>query len=99
MICLKGLLKDKQFKTYLIHTFLRETRRERILDNRNKALKIAEKQKAILEKTKLFDKQREEEKLKKFGCPIKSAERKFFESIEQTMKDRESKNAELSLHL
>jgi hypothetical protein len=73
----------------------RETRRERILDNRNKAIKIKEKQRAILEKSKEFEKIREEEKLKKFGCPIQRAEKRFFESIEQTMKEREARNAEL----
>ena len=75
--------------------FNRETRRERILDNRNKAIKIKEKQRAIFEKTKEFEKIREEEKLKKFGCPIQRAEKRFFESIEQTMKERGARNAEL----
>ena len=72
----------------------RGTRREIILDNCNKAIKIKEKQRAILEKTKEFEKIQEDEKLKKLGCPIQKAEKRSYESIAQTMKEREARNAE-----
>ena len=54
-----------------------------------------EKQKIILEKSKEFERQRAEEKFRRDGCPIKRAEKKFFESLKNTMKEREEKNAEV----
>ena len=91
-ICLKGLWF---YLNLIFKIFDRETRRERILDNRTKSIKIKEKQKIILEKSKEFERQRREEKLRREGCPVQRAEKKFFDSLRQTMKDREAKNAEV----
>ena len=79
---------------------LRETRRERILFNRDKAIKVAEKQKAMAAKTREFEKKQQEELLLKQGCPIKKAEKAFFEHIakvkaERTEREKELRNATL----
>ena len=86
--------------TVTMLTCVRETRRERILFNRDKALKVAEKQKAMLAKTKEFEKKQQEELLLKQGCPIKRAEKAFFEHIakvkaERTEREKELRNATL----
>ena len=73
---------------------LRETRRERILDNRNKAILVAQKQKGIIERAKEMEKKAEEEKILKYGCPKKKAEDKFYEVIAKIKKEREAKAAE-----
>ena len=80
--------------------FLRETRRERILFNREKAIKVAEKQKAMAAKTREFERKQQEELLIKQGCPIKKAEKAFFEHIakvtaERVEREKELKNASL----
>ena len=66
----------------------RETRRERILFNRDKAIKVAEKQKAMIAKTKEFEKIQQEELLAKKGCPIKRAEKLFFDHIAKITAER-----------
>ena len=78
----------------------RETRRERILFNREKALKVAEKQKAMAAKTREFERKQQEELLIKNGCPIKKAEKQFFEHIakitaERVEREKELRNASL----
>ena len=65
------------------------------MDNRNKAIKAKEKQKIHLERLTLLEKQRKEEKIKVLGCPIKSAEKKFFESLERSRSKREAIDREL----
>ena len=80
--------------------FFRETRRERILFNREKAIKVAEKQKAMAAKTREFERKQQEELLIKQGCPIKKAEKAFFEHIakvtaERVEREKELKNASL----
>ena len=85
VICLKGRFHiiDKS------HDFLRETRRERILENRTKAIKVAEKQAALVAKRKEGENKQNE--LSQKGCPIAKAEKAFYESIERTKKERDSK--------
>ena len=68
-----------------------ETKRERILENRQKALKIAEKQAELAIKRKEGEKRLEEERLKKYGCPIQKAEIAFFDTINKMKKERERK--------
>ena len=75
--------------------FDRETRRERILFNREKALKVAEKQKAMAAKTREFERKQQEEFLLKNGCPIKRAERQFFEHIAKVTAERVERENEL----
>ena len=73
----------------------RETRRERILFNREKAIKVAEKQKAMAAKTKEFERKQQEELLLKQGCPIKKAEIAFFEHIARITEERVERAKEL----
>ena len=68
--------------------FDRETRRERILFNRDKAIKVAEKQKIMAAKTREFERKQQEELLLKQGCPIKKAEKAFFEHIAKVTAER-----------
>ena len=75
--------------------FDRETRRERILFNREKAIKVAEKQKAMAAKTREFERKQQEELLLKQGCPIKKAEKIFFEHIERITAERVEREKEL----
>ena len=56
--------------------------------NRDKAIKVAEKQKAMLAKTREFEKKQQEELLLKQGCPIKRAEKVFFEHIAKVKAER-----------
>ena len=64
--------------------------------NREKALKVAEKQKALVEKMKEFEKLQQEELLKKQGCPLKKAEKMFHESIERVTRERTEKYKEIA---
>ena len=73
----------------------RETRRERILFNREKALKVAEKQKAMAAKTREFERKQQEEFLLKNGCPIQRAEKSFFEHIAKVTSERVEREKEL----
>ena len=70
----------------------RETRRERILENRAKAIKVAEKQAALVSKRKEGENKAEEEKLLKDGCPIAKAEKAFFDNINRRRMERECKS-------
>ena len=63
------------------------------MENRNKALKAAEKQAALLSKRKEGENKAEEERLLKQGCPIAKAEKAFFDSLNRTRKERESKSS------
>ena len=72
----------------------RETRRERILDNRAKAMLVAEKQKSITEKREEEKKKNEEEMLAAHGCPKLKAEKNFYETIARIKKEREAKTVE-----
>jgi len=66
----------------------RELRRERILFNREKAIKVAQKQKELQARFKELEKQ-EQEKLKaEKGCPIKRAEKMFYEHIARSLKKK-----------
>ena len=73
---------------------VRETRRERILDNRSRALQVARRQQANLEKARIMERKSEEEKLAKYGCPKKKAEHSFYETIAKIKRDREARAAE-----
>ena len=42
-----------------------------------------------LERNKEYEKQRDEERLRKFGCPIMRAERNFFTTVSQLRRERE----------
>ena len=75
--------------------FDRETRRERILFNRDKAIKVAEKQKIMAAKTREFERKQQEELLLKQGCPIKKAEKAFFEHIAKVTAERVEREKEL----
>ena len=41
------------------------------------------------ERNREYEKQREEERLRKFGCPIMRAERNFFTTVSQLRRERE----------
>ena len=77
----------------------RETRRERILYNREKAIKVAIKQKAMAARTKEFERIQKEELLKKSGCPIKRAEKIFFEHIARRTAERTERYSDLKTFL
>ena len=66
----------------------RETRRERILENLKKSLKIREKQLAMVEKVKELEKQKLEAHYRQHGHPIKIAEKKYFETVEKMKHER-----------
>ena len=78
---------------YLVHEctcfICRETRRERILENKSKAIKAAERQAALIAKRRESEKKKDEERLLQNGCPIKKAEKAFFDSLENTRRERE----------
>ena len=61
-------LCSKLDRTNANDMFDRETRRERILFNRDKAIKVLEKQKAMAQKTREFEKKQAEELLRKKGA-------------------------------
>ena len=65
-------LCSKLDRTNANDMFDRETRRERILFNRDKAIKVLEKQKAMAQKTREFEKKQAEELLRKKGAPSTS---------------------------
>ena len=67
----------------------RETKRERILENRTKAIKVAEKQAALLAKRKKEEMMNAQQEVSKENCLIAKAEKIFFESIERTKKNRQ----------
>jgi hypothetical protein len=66
----------------------------RILYNREKAIKVASKQKAMAAKTKECERILQEE-LKKNGCPIKKAEQLFYDHIARKTADRTEKEKDL----
>ena len=70
---------------------IRETRRERVLFNREKAIKAAEKQKKIQEKIKELERKEIEEQIRLNGCPVKNAENCFYEHLRKTKEAREEK--------
>ena len=70
---------------------VRETKRERILENRTKAMKVAEKQKLLLAKRREGEKKNAEDELSKNDCPVARAEKAFFKSLERTKEERESR--------
>ena len=76
--------------------FPRETRRERVLFNRDKAVKVAEKQKKIHEKVKELEKKEMEDLIKKNGCPIKRAEKNFFDHLNKMTEERKEKYKRLN---
>ena len=43
----------------------------------------------VPERNREYEKQREEERLRKFGCPIMRAERNFFETVSRLRRERE----------
>ena len=43
----------------------------------------------LSERNREYEKQREEERLRKFGCPIMRAERNFFTTVSQLRRERE----------
>ena len=43
----------------------------------------------VPERNREYEKQREEERLRKFGCPIMRAERNFFTTVSQLRRERE----------
>ena len=67
----------------------RETRRERILENRKKTIKIAEKQAKILARRKEEETMNRRMNSSENNCLI--AEKAFFLSLEKTKKHRENK--------
>lgn len=71
--------------------FPRETRRERVLFNRDKAIKVAEKQKKIHEKVRELEKKELEDQIKKNGCPIKRADKNFFDHLKKMTEERKEK--------
>ena len=73
----------------------RETRRERILENLQKSLKIREKQLKMIEKVKDMEKQKLEEHYKKHGHPVELAEKNYFASIEKMKMERQRLFAEI----
>ena len=61
---------------------------------------MAEKQKAMIARTKEVERQQQEDLLKQKGCPLKKAEKKFFEHIakitaERVEKEKDLRNANL----
>ena len=56
---------------------------------------MAEKQKAMIARTKEVEKEQQEELLKKKGCPIKKAEKLFFEHIAKITEERIEKEKDL----
>ena len=56
---------------------------------------MAEKQKAMIAKTKEVERQQQEELLTKKGCPIQKAEKAFFEYIAKITEERTEKEKEL----
>ena len=92
MTCLKGRTCWASTIVMFMSFMFRETRRERILENRAKAIKVAEKQAAMVSRRKEGEKKAKEEKLLKEGCPIAKAEKAFFENINRRRKERECKS-------
>ena len=43
----------------------------------------------VPERNREYEKQREEESLRRFGCPVMRAERKFFETVGRLRRERE----------
>ncbi|XP_023322611.1 dynein intermediate chain 2, axonemal [Eurytemora carolleeae] len=82
------LTANRLERSNTMEMFDRETRRERILVNRKKALKVEESQKKIYAKARHFQKQEEEEKRKRAGCPVKKAEMEYFRILEQVKEER-----------
>ena len=56
---------------------------------------MAEKQKAMIAKTKEVERQQQEELFKKKGCPIQKAEKAFFQYIAKITDERTEKEKEL----
>ena len=77
----------------------RETRRERILENLKKSLKIREKQLMMIEKVKELERQKLEAHYKQHGHPIEIAEKKYFETVEKMKTERERLYSEIASQL
>ena len=75
--------------------FDRELRRERILFNREKAIKVAEKQKEAQRRAREVEKLEQEKLMEAKGCPIKRAEKMFYEQIAQIRSERGEKQLAL----
>ena len=56
---------------------------------------MAEKQKAMIARTKEVERQQAEEKLRQKGCPIKKAEKAFFDHLAKVTQERIDKELEL----
>ena len=91
MTCLTGRVRTYSISQVSVAFNLRETRRERVLYNREKAIKVAEKQKKLQEKIKELEKKELEEEIKTKGCPIKNAEKYFYEYLKKTKDARKEK--------
>jgi hypothetical protein len=75
--------------------FDRELRRERILFNRDKAIKVAMKQQELQQRSRELEKQ-EQAKLKESkGCPKQRAEKVFYEHIARVRIERGAKHLAL----
>ena len=74
---------------FLIFLEFRETRRERILENRKKTIKIAEKQAVIMARRKEEETMKRRMNVSEDNCLI--AEKAFFLSLEKTKKRRENR--------
>lgn len=56
---------------------------------------MAEKQKAMIARTKEVERQQQEELLQQKGCPIQKAEKKFFEHLARITEERIEKEKDL----
>lgn len=79
---------SKLDRTNASDMFDRELRRERILFNREKAIKVAEKQAEIKLRMQEMEKQEEEKQKLAKGCPIKRAETLFYEHLATVRQER-----------
>ena len=71
--------------------FDRELRRERILFNREKAIKVAQKQKELKEKSRELELLELEKVKEAKGCPIQRAEKLFYEHLAKVRLERGEK--------